>query len=226
MKEHNINMDGLSVCIGMPSTRDIHPLTVKSLFATQMLCLQYKIPCQLAMVAGNAVVQWARDEVIDLFLQSTSNRLFCIDSDIVWDAKDFVRLLALSQVKDVLCASYTAKKDQPTFYIRHDPEKLTMDEYGLIEVMGAGLGFTVIRREVVERIYGKSPRLFDEISGREMASIFHVGSIEGKRRGEDMSFFEAIIGEGYKINLDPSINLGHIGMKVYTGKVMDALRLE
>lgn len=223
-KNHNISLDGLSVCIGIPAARDFHPLTVKSLFATQNLCMRRNIPCQLAMVAGNAIVQWARDEVVDLFLGSDANRLFCIDSDMVWEADDFIRLLALSQVKDVVCAAYTAKKDQPTFYIRYDDSKsLVMDEYGLVEVLGVGLGFTVVTRAAVERVLEAVPKLHDEISKKDIASIFHVGSFNGNRRGEDMSFFESLIAAGYKINLDPSITLGHIGVKVYKGRVMDAL---
>jgi hypothetical protein len=218
----NINLDGLSVCIGMPSTRDIHPLTVKSLFSTQALCSQMGIPCSLAMVAGNAVIQWARDEVIDLFLKSEASRLFWIDSDMIWEAEDFMRLLALSKVKDVVCASYPAKMDQPTFYIRYQ-EPVVMDEYGLIEVMGAGLGFCVVTRAAVQMVADSAEQLFDEIAQKSIASIFKVGVFQGKRRGEDMSFFDTLAELGYKTYLDPSITLGHIGTKVYKGKAMDAM---
>jgi len=227
MKEHKIGIDNLSVCIGMPSSRNIDPLVVKSMFLTQALCMSHGIPCQLAMIAGNAVVQWARDEVIDLYLQSDANRLFCIDSDIVWEPEDFMRLLALSQKRDIVCAAYPAKKEPATFYIRYDKSgTIEADEYGLLEILGIGLGFTVFQREVIEKISESSPKLYDEISQRELASIFHIGNHKGKRRGEDMSFFESLTDLGYKVHLDPSVELGHIGHKVYRGKIMDVLERE
>lgn len=225
MKSHKISLDNLSVCIGMPSSRDIHPLVVKSMFSTQSMCIKRGIPCHLAMIAGNAIIQWARDEVIDMYLKTDANRLFCIDSDILWEPEDFMRLLALSQKKDIVCGSYPAKKDQPTFYIRYDESGIIeADEYGLIEILGIGLGFTVIRREVIEKISESSPKLYDEISQRKISSIFKIGEYKGSRRGEDMSFFESLIDLGYKVNLDPSIELGHIGTKIYRGKIMDVLQ--
>lgn len=226
IESREMDISGLSVCMGIPSSRDISPLVVKSMFATKELCSKVGIQCDLAMVAGNAVIQWARDEVVDLMLQSNANRFFFIDSDIVWDAEDFVRMLALSSVYDVVCASYVAKHEPATFYIRYDNSKpLAADEYGLIEIDGAGLGFTIISRTAVEKIAAYSERVNDEISGKSYASIFKVGVSCGNRRGEDMSFFEEIKRAGYKIHLDPSISLGHIGTKVYRGRVLDAMSI-
>jgi len=75
MNERKIKLDGLSVCIGMPAARDIPALTVKSMLSTYSLCSSTGINCQLAMVANNSVIQWARDEIIDLFLKKFSNNL-------------------------------------------------------------------------------------------------------------------------------------------------------
>ena len=223
---YDIGMDGLSVCIGMPASRDIHPLTVKSLLGTYSLCNQFKIPCQFTLVAGNAIVQWARDEVVDLFLGKEANRLFWIDSDIIWEPEDFMRLLALSQKRDVVSATYPAKKDIPTFYVHREEKPIETDEYGLIDIYGVGLGFTVMSREVVEKVHNKAPKVYDEISARETAQIFKVGYIEGKREGEDMAFFREIRELGYKIKLDPSIDLGHIGTKIFRGSIREGLNLE
>ena len=208
----------------MPTSRDINPLVVKSLMATRDLCGAHGIVMDLAIVSGNAVIQWARDEVMRLFLATKANRLFCIDSDIVWSPEDFMRFMALSQKFDVVCASYPAKKDQPTFYIRYDKDKPPQsDKLGLIEIFGAGLGFTVVNRSVLETISSFSDIVMDEISGKTYSSIFNVGKHNGNRRGEDMSFFESLRDFGYGVFLDPSITLGHIGNKVYSGKALDAM---
>ena len=221
----NISLEGLSVCIGIPTTRGFHPLVVKSLIATQRICYVHNIPCEFAVIANNAVIQWARDEVVESFLSTSMQRLFWIDSDIVWEPEDFMRLLALSQKRDIVCASYPAKKDEIlTFYIRYDTTKpLETDDCGLVEIKGAGLGFTVISRSAIEKVVANSETVYDEITKRFLPSVFQVGRIGRNRRGEDMSFFEKLTDLGYKINLDPSIRLGHIGDKTYYGRVMDAM---
>lgn len=224
MSDIDITMDGLSVMIGIPAGRDLPVQTVRSLWATQAICRNMNIPLQLGMVAGSAVVQWARDEVADLFLQSDANRLFWIDSDMSWEPSQFIRMLALSKIKEVVCAAYTAKMDQPTFYVNHDKEVgLVAGEYGLVEIYGLGLGFTVMQREVIERLADCAPQVKDEASGKTMASLFRIDQENGNRRGEDMAFFSDIRKIGYQVWLDPWIDLGHIGQKVYRGTVRDAM---
>lgn len=219
-----IVLDGLSVCIGMPCSRDIPVSVVRSLFATRDICGSHGVPCSLAIVSGNAVIQWARDEVMALMLKSQANRFFMIDSDIVWKPEDFMRLLALSQKRDVICVSYPAKKEPTTFFIRRDEsKKLVPDKYGLLEVQGAGLGFTVITREVAEAVSESSEDIHDEISGTTSKSIFKIGSVDGHRRGEDMAFFDKISELGYKVFLDPTISLGHVGPKTYEARALEAL---
>lgn len=218
-----IKLDGLNVAVGIPAGRDFHALTVKSLVSTFAKCNTMGIPTQLAIVANNSIIQWARDEVIDLFLQTDCNRLFWIDSDIVWEPNDFIRMLALSQKRDVVCATYTAKKDPPTFYINHDPP-LIADDLGLFEIKGVGLGFTVINRKVIDSLAKNAPKARDEMTGKEIPQIFRVGVKDGKRLGEDMAFFGDIIDLGYKVHLDPLVKLKHLGLKQYEGSVFDAIK--
>lgn len=218
-----INLDGLRVVVGIPAGRDFHALTVKSLIGTFGQCQTMGIPAQLALVAGNAVVQWARDEVVDLFLQTNCNRLFWIDSDIVWEPNDFIRMLALSQKRDIVCATYPAKKEPTTFYVNHDPPLIT-DDLGLFEIKGAGLGFTVMNRKVVEALVDNAPKAVDEITGKEIPQVFRVGMKDGKRIGEDMAFFEDVRSLGFKVFLDPLVKLKHLGLKQYEGSILDAIQ--
>jgi hypothetical protein len=220
----DIGLDGLSVMVGIPAGRDFHPLTVKSLLATFTQCQKVNVPCDLGMVTGSAVIQWARDEVVDLFLKSDSNRLFWIDSDMVWTADDFLRLLALSKLYPVVCATYPAKIEQPTFFVNHDGD-LKANAHGLIPVLGAGLGFCVMNREVVEALANAAPQIADEVSGNTMASLFRIDTVNGHRRGEDIAFFADIKAHGYPVMLDPHTDLGHLGGKKYTGSIRDALKL-
>lgn len=223
MQDIQISLEGLSVMVGMPAGRDLPAMTVKSLMGTQSLCRDVKVPFQLGMVIGSAVVQWARDEVVDLFLQSTATRLFWIDSDMVWEPEQFMRLLALSQHRDVICAAYPAKKDQPTFYVNYDKDCLVQGDYGLLNINGIGLGFAVMSRKVVEQLAANAEKVIDDVSKRELASVFRIDSPKGRRRGEDMAVFSDIRALGYAVYLDPTVDLGHIGTKTYTGSIRDAL---
>jgi hypothetical protein len=170
-------------------------------------------------VSGSSIVLWARDQVVDLFLQSPCERLFWIDSDIAWKPDDFLRLLAFSRIVPVVAATYPLKEDPPRFVI----DRIKPAEHGLVEVGGVGLGFTIMQRKVVEDVAAKAPRVKHEVTGRDIAAIFRVDS-RGVRTGEDVAFFEDIRACGYKVLLDPEIQLGHVGQKVYSGSVTDALR--
>ena len=62
---------------------------------------------------ASSVVQIGRDAVLDDFLQDDTQKLFWIDSDMVWEPGDFLRLLALSTTRGVVCAAYPRKVDGP-----------------------------------------------------------------------------------------------------------------
>ena len=224
-EKKEISLDGISVVIGMPTTRDVPAYTVRSLLGSQAICKEHGVPFGFALVAGNAIIQWARDEVIHQFLESDATRLFMIDSDIIWNPSDFMRLLALTTVYDVVCASYSSKTVEGNIVILHDEEKgLKQDDMGMIEIFGAGLGFTVVKREVIEALVEKHGTVYDEMSAKDIPSVFRLGrTADGKRVGEDIAFFDDIRELGYKVMLDPSINLQHFGAKCYEASVMNAI---
>lgn len=218
-----VGLDDLSVMVGMPTHRDIPPQTVASLWATKGRCDKLSIPCDMAMVVAGLID--GRNSVLNDFLNSKANRLFWIDSDQTWRPAQFVRLLALSKLTPIVGATYPAKTDQPTFYVRFNPETgLTANEMGLVEVYGMGLGFTVLQREPLERLAATKPKVFDEISNVTMADVFRWDVIDGKRQGEDMAFFADLRALGYKVMLDPLTDIGHIGVKEYKGTIRDAMK--
>jgi hypothetical protein len=222
-RDVTFSLEAISVMLGMPAGRDLPALTVKSMLGTQAICRDAGVPFQLGMVTGSAVIQWARDEVVDLFLQSQATRLFWIDSDMVWQPEQFMRLLALTAVHDVVCAAYPAKREQPTFFVNWGAGGMAQNEFGLLEIKGVGLGFTVMTRKVVEELAARAPRTVDDVAQHEMASVFRVGRTpEGRRQGEDMALFQDIRSLGYTVWMDPQTDLGHIGPKTYTGSIRDA----
>lgn len=174
-------------------------------------------------------MQWARSVVAEAFLQSDFSHILWADSDIVWSPNDFFRILGFGAVHDVVGAAYPLKKDPPGFLINTagEPGKLEVNGHGLVRIDSMGLGFTLVRREVLERVAEKKPLVHDRLNGATYRDIFRVDrTSENGPRGEDVAFFHDVKKAGFDAWLDPSINLGHVGTKIYRGDVIDALGLQ
>jgi hypothetical protein len=220
-----LDMAGVSVMLAMPTHRDIPAGTVASLLATQDLLQVQRIPFEVQLQVGNSLVTHARSKIAHTFLKSDKSLLFWVDSDIEWQAKDFIRLCALATKMDVVGGAYPAKQDPIVFFL--DPSsggEIASNEYGCLKVGGWGMGFTVMNRRVIEAVAERSPKLKFNGSNEPMAHIFRCDEIDGYARGEDMAFFADIKDLGFEAFLDPSVTLGHIGSKTYTASIADMLR--
>ncbi|OIR02621.1 hypothetical protein GALL_153350 [mine drainage metagenome] len=212
------NLQGISVMIGIPCGPDLPWQTVQSLVETVMELKDRGIPFELKLVSGCSIVQKARNKVAHEFLASRMSRLFMIDSDMQWSSKDFVRLLALSTKMSVVCGAYRAKMDPPTFMLgEQDLSSLETNEYGCLPINGVGLGFTVVSDTVIGTLAYHAQQLDDG------PYIFRCDVHNGAFRGEDMAFFADVREIGHQVWLDPSVCLGHVGTKTYTGSIMDAM---
>lgn len=218
-----VDLGGISVCIGMPVYGRIPPHTTLSLARTAQACGAGGVDMTLCIEA-RGIVTWCRDMVLDSFLQSKAQKLFWIDSDMAWEPEAFFRLLALSTKRDVVCAAYRSKVDEPTYQINGTGVDEPSDELGLIRINGIGLGFSVMDRKVCEAVAAKAAIAHDDINGRDMPAVFRTDIVDGKRVGEDIAFFNDIGALGYQIWLDPTLELGHVGDKMWTGRASDTLR--
>ncbi len=220
------DISGLSVFIAVPVNRDFPWQTAKSLFETGQMLTASGIRNQLQFLTGGSQIDHDRSELARQFMASGFNRLFWIDSDMSWAPQDFRRLLALSTVMPIVGASYPVKRGIGNEFLI-DIESIVMEpnEYGCFEIRGMGLGFTVMQREVIERM-SEGARSFVNQAGEKVPMIFRTGIDEDDNcyRSEDMHFFKACRKLGYKINLDPTIELGHVGGNEWKGRMMDALR--
>lgn len=180
------------------------------------------IPFEFEMQVGSSLVHHARSKAAWRFLQSKCNRLFWIDSDIAWKGSDFIRFLALSTKMECVCAAYPAKMDPATFFLNVSG-LVESNEYGCLPIVGAGLGFTIVQRGVIERLAEKAPKLKFPDLPEKIPHIFRLDDDGGEARGEDMAFFADVRALGYAVNLDPTIELGHIGSKEYRATLSDHL---
>lgn len=212
------------IVIGMPIGSGSLPwATAFSLLKTMDACRAADIPCRMEVVAGCSVVTWARSAIADGFLKSDFTHLFWIDSDLVWEPRDFARIVGLGAVHDVIGATYPFKKLNPmSFLINHvgEPGQYHVNGHGCVKVKGMGLGFTLVKREVMEKVAATKTKRRDPITGAEYADIFRID-----HEGEDLAFFSDIRAAGYDVWLDPSISLGHHGSMIYKGDPIEALGL-
>ena len=228
MDTETFDLRGMSVHIGMPVApkSGIAPKTAMSLCSTVERLTRAGIDYTVAMEVSG-IVENSRDMVLTDFLEGDKQKLLWLDSDMVWTADDVSRILALSTYHEVIAATYCAKVDgPPTFYINHAAEDLPFNRYGLMPVYGVGLGFTIVDRKVCEELAATKPVVTDQISGRKLNCVFRQGIHEGHRMTEDFCFFSDVRDLGYTVWLDPSIKLGHIGEREWTGDPMTAFAIK
>jgi hypothetical protein len=223
----------LSVCIGFPCVPNIPWQTARSLVRTVQSCEHNGVPCRVEFVGNCPYVTSARSLVLDAFLKGDASLLFWIDNDVVWEPQDFFKLLRLSEKMDIISGIYPLKTEQKQFVVLHpDLRNFEINQYGMIKVLGLGLGFTVMTRAVLERFATTKPLVSDVgRGGAPMHDAFRLDTIPGEHehptmRGEDMAFYADLRELGYDIWMDPTLQLGHVGNYVHRADPVEALRLE
>lgn len=220
--EFQVDPRQLRVDIGMPVHFPYVPFpTTVSLVDTAKVCSMAGLELRQLSPVGCSIVTDARSAVVDEFLRGNATHLFWIDSDMHWHPRDFVRLLSLCTQVDVVGATYPQKMRPIRFPIRKMGERT--NEFGLVEVSGLGLGFTVMRREVVEKVAAGKEMIVSNSGKTPMREVFRLDRADGNRLGEDMAFFEDIRAAGYTVWLDPMVNIAHVGMELFSGDVYAAL---
>lgn len=221
------------VMIGFPIGSGSLPwATAASLIGTMRVLDKEGIKVRIESLVGSSIVQWARSVIAGKFLKSDFTHLFWIDADVVWTPDDFVRLLGFGAQYDVVAATYPFKADTVKYFVNPaTPGQWEINGHGLIKIRNAGLGFTLCKRAVMEKIAATKTTVHDDHNNVVYPDIFRVDytrDANGRAtpRGEDCAFFDDVRAAGFEAWLDPSINLGHVGPKVYGGNVIDTLGLQ
>lgn len=216
---------GVSVMLSMPVYPPSVPVpTVMSLMMTQDLIYQKKLKATFELNSGCSLVHHARNRAARSFLESSHTHMFWIDSDIVWDPEDFIRLLMFATKMDVVCGLYPIKREPPEFMLGlGQGQDVETNEYGCLPITGTGMGFTVVQRRVMEALAADAPIARVPFEDRQMPFIFRCDIHNGDARGEDMAFFADVRAKGFGVWMDPHVKLGHIGAKEYRGDPFDFL---
>jgi len=142
--------------------------------------------------------------------QYTYDKIFMIDSDIVWNADQFLKLF--NSDKSVISGVYydASGNDAMVHKNKMDYRSTTREEIESlqkigypVEVYGVGLGFMCVKSGVFESL--KRPwfslgKILQEVDGVTYELPL----------GEDLHFCERVAEQGYKVYVDPSIIVGHV----------------
>lgn len=220
-----VDIAGLSVFVGMPTHRDLHPEVVLSLLRAQAALQERGIPSRVQLSIGSSLVHHARSAMVDAFLRTDMNRLLWWDSDIVVEPETVLRLLARSVDLPIVAGAYPPKQD-PIIFMLRVKETAVIADNGCMQVDGLGLGFCVMHREVVEAVAAQAPQRRLPMADSTIAMAFNLDGewdTDGSP-GEDMRFFRDTARLGFPCWVDPSLEVGHVGAKVYRGRLLDYMR--
>jgi len=190
--------------IGMPRGSDTK---FSYQFITSLFAMFGYSPCQYALFSEAKVHHVARNSILTNFKESDMNYLLFIDSDMIWKKEGLEQAYTLIQNEnvDIVTGIYYTKNKPYIPVIKK--LNLKMGAYDIFtewgeepfEVDGAGMGFMLIPKYVIEAL--------------EMPYCDWQGGFS-----EDLYFCLKARLKGFKIWAHPGIQLGHMGETVITGK--------
>lgn len=170
-----------------------------------------KIRNSFQLVRGGTIIDMARNQLVHDFLKSDHDTLVFIDADIAFDWDGMVRLLAYNCKYPVMSGAYCYRQDPPSFTVSVTGP---LNEDGLLPVKSLGIGFTAIKRSVFEALDKLGLETYED-NGKLITAYFRMPIVNGKYTGEDVFFFGNCIKAGVQPYVDPGIELGHCGPKVF-----------
>lgn len=191
-------MRDIRLGIGVPLTSD----RVHSCFLDSYVKMQKPEYVYLRPQYPGMTIEAVRNSIVEQALQSGCTHLIMMDTDQIMPPDTITKLLS----HDLPICGAKVHRRYPAFdhlMYRGEPGKyyLVPDEEieagGLVEVSATGTGCIMYKTEVFLKI---DPPWFE----------FSVGK-DGKPIGEDIGFCIKLKEAGYKIFVDTSIDIGHVG---------------
>jgi len=162
---------------------------------------------------GDSLIPRGRNKIVKMFLDSDSEYLMFIDSDIKFD-RNMINLLR-SHNKGICGGIYLKKTIPYTPVMNH----ALAQEDNLFVMREIGTGFMMIRRDVFGAMKTMWPehnyRPDDDEQAGDYHDWFRIGVRSGRYLSEDYYFCQLAAELGYKTYLDPSIMVVHYGQMSY-----------
>jgi len=162
---------------------------------------------------NDSLINRIRNEMAAEFLKSEHSHLFWLDADIEFTPEDVAAVWNLQA--DIGVAAYALKRPDKPLSAWRNGKLVNLDECPKepFEVDLAGTGFMAISREVFEKLSYTVPS-YEGPNGR-VSAFFMVPVHDDVLESEDYHFCRIAREAGFKIVMDPSVRLGHIGQYRY-----------
>jgi len=185
-----------------------------SLISTIRMSIDMGIHVHIIYTAYDSLIQRARNHLFQIAVDDGWDDLFFIDSDTRWEPEWFFRVL--ERPEPIVGAALVKKSEKEGYTVRLLGKELRRSEDGaLIEVDGVGTGFLRITRFALEKLWGVSEPYDSE--GKEHRMVCDIKVVNRELISEDYILANKWRSLGYKLWIDPSITIGHIGTKKYEG---------
>jgi hypothetical protein len=230
------------------------------------LCTHYGIQVRFYFLFNESLITRARNYCADEFMRSGDTHLMFIDSDIGFNANDVITLLALQSENpeddkyDIIAGPYPKKciswekikMAVDKGFADEDPQHLEkyVGDYVFnpanntnaiplgepVEVMEAGTGFMMIRRNTFEKFQEKYPQQLytpDHVrtehfdGSRQIMAFFDTPICPDSNRylSEDYMFCQWTRKAGMHVWFCPWMQLQHVGMYVFGGSLVDLAQI-
>jgi hypothetical protein len=210
----------MKVMFAVPAYRGIDcPAFVASLAETIDLFEREGIDHALEIHGGCCHVQVARNELVQKFLDSDSDKLFFLDDDISWDPQGALAVVRSGQhlVGGVYPKKYTDGARAPfPVILKCSDDGIPLCDGGYLRATRTVGGFTCADRSVFEDIREANPHLSYAQRGKaglgeieDRFDFFPQGVKGGRWVGEDYAFCDLWTALGEEIAIIPDITFGH-----------------
>ena len=188
---------------------------VNSLSNTIKQSAAHEVEITPMWVSFDALLQRARNDTIQLALETNVDALIWIDSDIEWEPEWFFKLIDYPH--DIVGGTYRKKGDKEEYVLRQLVQQPIDPVTKLVEVDGLGTGFVKLSRNAMQHLWDSSKPYTDPKDGKERRMIFDVVIENDSLVSEDIHMFNKLKAAGFKIYLDTSMTCNHIGPYKFKG---------
>lgn len=210
------------VLIGTPSYDGrIDVWFANSLIETVRTSYEKNVYVHAIYTSYDSLVQRARNSLFKLAIEGGYDDLFFIDSDVEWEPEWFFRFL--DRPEPIVAAGLIKKSETEGYTVKILDKNLKWSEDGkLIEVDGAGTGFMKVSRFALEKLWEISEPYMSD--GKENRMVCDIRVENGDLISEDYIVCKKWQDLGYKVWLDPTITINHIGIKKYKGNFSEFIK--
>jgi hypothetical protein len=227
-----------------------------SIINLMVFATENQLQLSVLYLDNESLITRSRNNLVSQFLDSSSDYLFFVDSDISFNKEDFFYLVYLAETQKnmkVITAPYPQKKihwnnleianslnlinsakDYESysgrFGLGFKEDDVDIDKDIPIEIIDGSTGFMLIAREVFESFKKEYPEqeYQDHQVNKEKFAFFDC-KIDEKDKSylsEDYMFTRYVSKIGYSVWLIPWIKLEHLGSHMYSGDFINFLKLK